>query len=220
MLDMEPGELKEIAAQLKHPKGEKGIEMAHMMNETNIRMTYNSIQNLEIAEGEKILELGHGNCGHLEYLLSQNQDLTYQGLEISTLMHEEAQKAHADLVKENRAAFSLYDGLNVPFPDNRFDKIFTVNTIYFWSDPQHLLSEIYRILKKNGKFNITFAHEDFMEKLPFTKFEFKLYNKEKVRKLIEKTPFKVIHSDTQTETVKSKTGEMAERDFTTITLSK
>lgn len=217
---MEAEELKQIAAQLKHPSGEHGIGIAHMMNETNIGMTRHSIQRLDLQEGDHVLELGHGNCGHLEYLMSQKKGLTYHGLEISTLMHEEAKKAHGSLVNEDLAHFALYDGLNIPFSDNQFDKIFTVNTIYFWSDPTALLSEIHRVLKAGGKFNITFAHEDFMEQLPFTKFEFKLYSIEKMKQLIEKSPFKITGADTQTETVRSKTGEMMDRDFTTITLEK
>ena len=65
---MKPEELQAIASQLKHPSGEKGIEMANMMHETNINMTKHSIQNLNISNENRILELGHGNAGHVEFL--------------------------------------------------------------------------------------------------------------------------------------------------------
>ena len=217
---MKQEELQAIASQLKYPSGEKGIEMANMMNETNINMTKHSIQNLNISQGNKILELGHGNAGHVEFLFEQAQNLKYYGLEMSELMFKEARQINRNFVSQKQAFFSIYDGNKIPFEDESFDKIFTVNTIYFWQKPEELLSEIYRVLKPNGNFCLTFAEEDFMKKQPFTQFEFELYSTEKAQKLIEKTPFKIVYTETQTEKVKSKTGELVDRAFTTIVLEK
>ncbi len=217
---MKQEELQVIASQLKHPSGEKGIEMANMMNETNINMTRHSIQNLNISKENKILELGHGNAGHVEFLFEQAENLKYYGLEMSELMFQEARQINRNFVSQKQAFFSLYDGNKIPFEDESFDKIFTVNTIYFWQQPEKLLLEIYRVLQPNGNFCLTFAQEDFMKQLPFTQFEFELYNTEKAQQLIEKTPFKIVYTETKTEKVKSKTGELADRDYTTIVLEK
>ncbi|WP_291153798.1 class I SAM-dependent methyltransferase [Flavobacterium sp. UBA7680] len=217
---MKQEELQAIASQLKHPSGEKGIEMGNMMNETNINMTRHSIQNLNIFKENKILELGHGNAGHVEFLFEQAENLKYYGLEMSKLMFQEARQINRNFVSQKQAFFSLYDGNKIPFEDESFDKIFTVNTIYFWQEPEKLLLEIYRVLQSNGNFCVTFAQEDFMKQLPFTQFEFELYSTEKVQNLIKKTPFKIVYTETQTEKVKSKTGELTDRDYTTIVLEK
>lgn len=217
---MKKEELQAIAAQLKHPTGEKGIEMANMMHETNINMTRHSIQNLNIAAENKILELGHGNAGHVEFVIQQAEKLTYYGLEMSELMFQEARQINRNLVSQKQAFFSLYDGNAIPFQDSFFDKIFTVNTIYFWQKPEKFLMEIYRILKADGNFCLTFAEESFMKQLPFTAYEFTLYSTEKVKSLIEKTAFKIVYTETLTEKVKSKTGEFMDRAFTTIVLEK
>ncbi|MBF4506746.1 class I SAM-dependent methyltransferase [Flavobacterium sp. JLP] len=217
---MKNEELQAIASQLKHPTGEKGIEMANMMHETNINMTRNSIQNLNIKEGDSILELGHGNAGHLEFLFEQAQKLKYYGLEMSELMFHEARQINRNFVSQKQAFFSLYDGNIIPFEEAFFNKIFTVNTIYFWQEPEKLLLEMYSVLKPSGIFCITFAEESFMKQLPFTKFEFELYSTEKVEKLVQKTPFKIIKIATLTEKVKTKTGELVDRDFTTLVLEK
>ncbi|OXB09037.1 SAM-dependent methyltransferase [Flavobacterium plurextorum] len=217
---MKQEELQAIASQLKLPIGEKGIEMGNMMNETNINMTRHSIQNLNISNENKILELGHGNAGHVEFLFEQAENLKYYGLEMSELMFQEARQTNRNFVSQKQAFFSLYDGNKIPFENDFFDKIFTVNTIYFWQKPEELLVEIYRVLKPNGNFCLTFAEEDFMKKLPFTQFEFELYSTEKAQELIKKSPFKIVYSETQTEKVKSKTGELVDRAFTTIVLEK
>lgn len=217
---MKQEELQAIASQLKHPSGEKGIEMANMMNETNINMTKHSIQNLNISAANKILELGHGNAGHVEFLFKQEKDLKYYGLEMSEIMFQEARQTNRNFVSQKQAFFSLYDGNKIPFKDESFDKIFTVNTIYFWQKPEELLSEIYRVLKPNGNFCLTFAEEDFMKKLPFTQFGFELYSTQKAQDLIGKSDFKIVYTETQAEKVKSKTGELVDRSFTTFVLEK
>ena len=217
---MKEEELQAIASQLKHPSGEKGIEMGNMMNETNINMTRHSIQNLNISTGNKILELGHGNAGHVEFLFEQAKDLKYYGLEMSELMFQEARQTNRNFVSQKQAFFSLYDGNIIPFENESFDKIYTVNTIYFWQEPEKLLLEIYRVLKSNGNFCLTFAEEDFMKTLPFTQFEFKLYSTEKAEELIGKSSFKIVYKETRIEKIKSKTGELVDRAFTTIVLER
>jgi len=217
---MKQEELQAIASQLKNPSGEKGIEMGNMMNETNINMTRHSIQNLNISKENRILELGHGNAGHLKFLFEQAEKLKYYGLEMSELMFQEARQINRNFVSQKQAFFSVYDGNIIPFEDDFADKIFTVNTIYFWKEPEKMLLEIYRILKPNGNFCLTFAEEDFMKQLPFTKFGFELYSTEKAVKLIEKSLFKIIKKETLTEKVKTRTGELVDRDFTTLVLEK
>ena len=80
-------------------------------------------------------------------------------------------------------AVFVYDGQNIPFGEQSFDKIFTVNTLYFWKEPNTFLEEIYRVLRNNGTFVLTFGHKDFMSNLPFTQYGFQLYHTEDVEKL-------------------------------------
>lgn len=216
---MEKDQLAELASQLSHPTGEKGNEIAHMMNETNIGMTKNAILNLNLSSNDSVLELGHGNAGHLEFLFTQCENIHYTGLEISTLMSSEAQLMNKSLVDGRKASFVLYDGKEIPFADNQFNKLLTVNTLYFWKDPLELLAELSRVLKPNALFALTFAHRSFMETLPFTPFGFTLYNPGEVLKLVDQSPFVLHKEDAQTEIVFTKTGESVERQFSTFVLS-
>lgn len=217
---MEQNDLQELASQLSHPKGEKGIQIADMMHATNIGMTLHAIGSLELSSNEKVLELGHGNAGHLAHILNDRPAVHYDGLEMSELMHEEAKKINATFVEKQQASFHVYDGEVIPFPDNSFDRIFTVNTIYFWSDPPALLAELYRVLKTGGRLCITFAQESFMKQLPFTTYGFELYTIDKLEKLMSNSLFNILKTESQTGQVMSKTGELMEREFTTVTLQK
>ncbi|MBT1688018.1 class I SAM-dependent methyltransferase [Dawidia soli] len=213
-------ELMSIAAQLKGPHGAKGIDMAAMMHETNIGMTLSAIESLAIADHDTILELGHGNAGHLSHILDKHPSVQYHGLETSTLMHDEAKSSNQAYTVRGRATFYLYDGMDVPFEENTFDKIFTVNTLYFWVKPVELLSSLYRILKPGGKLSITFAQRSFMETLPFTRFGFELYDTEKAKTLVAQTAFVIVGVRSKTEKVKNKMGELVDREYTTLTVTK
>jgi SAM-dependent methyltransferase len=183
-------------------------------------MTRHAIEHLYISVGGKVLELGHGNCGHLVELHGRYPDVLYYGLEISDLMNREAQRINQRSVREGQAVFQLYDGMNIPFPDNYFERVFTVNTIYFWADPVGLLKELYRVLKPEGTLILTFALQDSMKQLPFTQFGFQLYDRTRIEGLVAGTFFEIIDEESQVETIKSKAGDIVDRTFTTITLGR
>ena len=212
--------MKELAAQLRKPSGERGLEVAKMMNKTNIGMTLESIRNLNLKKGDSIMEIGHGNAGHLSFLFENAEDLHYTGYDISELMHEEAMVSNPNWIQNNLAEFKLYDGQNFPDQDNHFDKIFTVNTIYFWENPIEMLKEIYRILKPGGIFCITFVEKDFMKLLPFSAYGFRMYDPEDVESLIQTSEFKLKEIVRQTDFVQNKAGEKMQRKYATAVLNK
>lgn len=213
-------ELVEIENQLSFPTGEKGIEMSKMMHETNITMTRASINGLRLENMDAILELGHGNGGHIKELLSLKSKLSYIGLEISETMQEEARRINKYLSNSNDLQFSLYDGLSVPFADQSFTKIMTTNTLYFWQNPLLLMKELFRVLKPKGLFVIAFGQASFLEKLPFVRDKFTLYTTEEVLKLASEAGFKNLQCENKEDVVKSKTGELVTRKFSVLTLKR
>jgi len=216
---MEKDELKILAQNLANPQGEKGKEIGEMMNATNIGMTLESIKTLLIEDDERILEIGHGNAGHLKSILNKAKNIKYTGIDISETMHKEAENLNKEF--ESQADFVLYEGKKLPFEDQVFDKIFTVNTVYFWEEPVEFLNEIYRVLKDNGTFVLTFGQRDFMEKLPFTQFDFTLYNTDEMEETVAKSHFKRMKISEKEEEVKSKTGdETITRNYTILTIKK
>ena len=216
---MEQKDLKILAQNLANPQGEKGIQIGEMMNATNIGMTLESIHSLLIEDSEHILEIGHGNAGHLKSFLKIAKDLKYTGIDISETMHQEAKNLNIEF--KDQAEFVLYEDEKLPFEYEVFDKIFTVNTVYFWKNPVEYLNEIYRVLKDNGTFVLTFGQRDFMETLPFTVYDFKLYSNKEMEELISESHFKRMKISEKEEEIKSKTGdELIKRIYTVLTIKK
>lgn len=213
-------ELKELASQLSFPRGDMGVIVADNMHLSNQNMTLNTVAALEIKEGDNVLELGHGNCSHLASVFAQQHYFKYAGLEISELMHAEAVKNNGQYIASGRASFHLYNGQHIPFSDQAFNKIFTVNTLYFWKDPVSFSNELFRVIAPHGVLCIGFAWKSFMETLPFTAFGFELYDEARIKALIDRSPFVLHDLINHKETIKSRTGEEMERNYAVLRLTR
>ena len=219
MKNISKEDARSMAKQLRHPVGAKGLETGQFMHQTNIGMTMRTAEALEFDENDRVLEMGHGNCAHLAEIM-QLAPIRYTGLDISRDMKKEAEKYNARYIEEKTASFHLYNGVNIPFEDNIFDKVMTVNTLYFWEKPVELLTEIYRVLKKGGTCAITYAHRDFVKSLPFAPYGFELYDNQKVRQLTDQTPFVVVDILNNTEVIIDHSDKEIERDFSILCIRK
>lgn len=213
-------ELKELASQLSRPQGDMGIVVAENMHLNNLNMTLSTVDALDVAEGDLVLELGHGNGSHLDGIFKRKAAFNYSGLEISDLMHAEAIRKNDRLIRAGLASFHLYDGSDIPFEDRHFNKIFTVNTLYFWKDPEAFLNELYRITAPHGVLCIGFAWKSFMETLPFTAFGFSLYDEAGIRSLVGSSAFTLHDLINHKEKVIIKGGEEVERDYAVLRLTR
>ncbi len=209
---MQEPDWQEIARQLGNPNGSEGIKTAERMQENNAGMIRKAIDVLRINNDDRILEIGFGNGSHLPYILSQAENVVYTGIDISATMVDEAHRLNKHAVEQEQAFFSLSDGKSLRFNDDTFDHIFTVNTVYFWSDPGLYLLEMIRVLRKGGRLALGFAPASFMEKLPFTQFGFRLYTPEALQNLVTEAGFHSERLEEEEEEVRSN-GEVIRRNY-------
>lgn len=206
-------DLKEIASQLGNPNGQGGIKTGEMMNLSNNGMIATTIALLDIEEGQRILEIGPGNGKHVGAIFNSCEQLTYTGLDISETMVNEATQLNSSRVMEGKVTFVLSNGKVIPFMANSFDRIFTVNTIYFWNDPAGYAAEIHRVMKPGGLFNLALADKSFMEKLPFTRYGFRLYGKPDAVTLLKNAGFEIEDVIEQLDITVGNMGQPVERDI-------
>jgi ubiquinone/menaquinone biosynthesis C-methylase UbiE len=173
---MDEETLKGIAAQLRKPVGDWAIKVGEMMNAGNALVNTRAIEQLAPSDGDNILELGMGNGYFAKQILDVHPAIKYTGCDYSEQMVQEAGKQNTSYVMEGRATFYCNDGATLTFDDAEFDKILTVNTIYFWDDREAVLSEITRVLKPGGALVIGIRPQDTMKEYPMTKYGFAMYS--------------------------------------------
>lgn len=216
-MKLSESELEQMAQQLRCPDGENGIEVAEMMNYTNSNIITKAITSLQIKDNDIILEIGPGNGNHVKDIVSKGNNISYNGVDISETMIAEAGRINGGLAD---VGFTLSDGDTIPFEDNYFDKVFTVNTIYFWKNPKNYAKEIYRVLKPGGMLSIGFIPKSTMQYIPFAKYGFTLYDVESVNSILKYCGFTDNNAVTETELVKSNSGEDIEREIVILTARK
>ena len=203
-------EYREIARQLQKPTGENGLQIAKFMNDGNELLNRNTIGELKLVPNAKVLEIGMGNGAFVHELFKIEPDLTYYGFDYSELMISEATKLNEYLVEQGKAIFTFGEAPNWPFTSNSFDAIFSVNTVYFWKDPQHMLNEIHSLLKPGGQLCLGLRPERLMINYPFVQYGFTTYTKEKLSQEFLKAGFSHIRSEVVPEPPFEREGELLE----------
>ena len=146
-----------LAGQHGHPKGIIGYLLGEQMVRQHIPETAWTISLLDIQPQDQILELGFGAGRAIELVAAQASNVYVSGIDISQTMVRAASRRNARAIKAGRVTLHLGDLTNLPFPDNQFDKVFSIQTLYFWPDSQRTLSEIFRVLKLGATLVITLS---------------------------------------------------------------
>jgi ubiquinone/menaquinone biosynthesis C-methylase UbiE len=176
---------KFLAAQLRQPSGLFGkIVMRDFLNEHNQKMNHLAIEMLDIQPTDTVLDIGFGGGVTIEQMLKIIDNGKVYGIDFSEVMVEQAKRKFKDSIESGKVSIEFADVQKLPFDNNIFDKICTVNTIYFWEDPLVGLREIRRVLKSGGRLVVGMRSADKMKDFPVTQYNFKLYAPEAVKYLL------------------------------------
>jgi ubiquinone/menaquinone biosynthesis C-methylase UbiE len=108
-------------------------------------------------------------------------------------MVEASKRINGVWIQNKQADFIHASIDNLPFEKNSFDKIFTLNTIYFWDNEQAALTELKRVLAPEGLLIIALRPKRQMLTYPFTQYGFNMFSKEEVHLLLKENGLTVLN---------------------------
>jgi len=152
-----------IAKQLSRPTGFLGAVIRRMMNRHNARMNAFAVHQLKLAPADRVLEIGFGGGITLPALL--NSAAFVAGVDRSADVIGWARRRFEQHIEAGRAEFRHGNVEELPFDNAAFDKVCTVNTVYFWSSLTAGFSEIYRVLKPRGIVAVGFLPKERMDRM-------------------------------------------------------
>lgn len=144
-----------IAQQYGRPTGLLGHYIGLKMVRDHRPENEWTVNLLQPEPADHILELGFGAgfaIGLLARIVTQGQ---VAGLERSRAMVRLATLRNWPAVLRGRARLHHGDVTQLPFADSSFNKVFSINSIYFWLQPAQALAEIRRVLQPGGRFVLT-----------------------------------------------------------------
>lgn len=136
------------------PTGEAGAEMLARMNGSHAEVTAWGLGFLALRRDSRVLDIG---CGGGACLHKMAQTVTrghLTGLDHSAVSVAQSAQYNAAAVAAGKMEICAGSVGNMPFADGSFDRIVTVESFYFWSDPPHDLREVFRVLAPGGRFVI------------------------------------------------------------------
>ena len=137
--------------------------MARLMNRHNARMNAYAIQEMHLTPADRVLEIGFGGGLNLPQLIANA--VFVAGVDRSPAMVQRAKSQCHSAVRGGRDEFREGTVENIPFGAASFDKVCTVNTIYFWSTLHAGFAEIDRVLSPGGRVAIGFLPKEHMDRM-------------------------------------------------------
>jgi SAM-dependent methyltransferase len=156
---------RSVARQLSHPSGFFGRLIRFLMNRGNAKMNAFALRQLDLTPADRVLEIGFGGGATLPALLKDAAFVA--GVDRSHDAVASALARHAKEVVERRATFVEGVVEAIPFPAASFDKVFTVNTVYFWRSLAAGFAEIHRVLAPQGRIVVGFVPKQRMDRMNF-----------------------------------------------------
>ncbi len=183
--------LQFMSAQLRQPSGLFGrVLVGPLLNKSSAAMNRRTLELLELAPDDQVLEVGFGGGGLIQLMLPLVTRGRIVGVDFSADMVRLCARRFGAPIRAGRVELRCASAERLPCGDAEFSQLGTVNTLYFWSDPRATLVEFRRVLRPGGKLVVSFNPPATARKVPYTRYGFKLYEGPEVRGLLEGAGFR------------------------------
>ncbi len=177
-----------IARQLSRPTGFMGAVIRRLMNRHNARMNAFAVSELALHPTDRVLEVGFGGGITLPLLIDGAAFVA--GVDRSHDVVDWARRHFSRSIAAGRADFHQGHVEELPYETAAFDKVCTVNTVYFWKSLDEGFAEISRVLKPLGKITVGFLPKSRMDRLNMPEDIFTGRTSREVIEALERTGFK------------------------------
>ena len=146
-------------------------------------------EQLLLQENDHVLEIGFGTGKLIFEMAKQVNKGLIEGIDLSDTMVAIAEKKNKKYIAEGKVIIRQGDFEETAYNDNRFDKICSANTVYFWPQPDNFIKNILRILKPGGKLILAFEDIKQLESRPLNTNIFHIYHQDEIKKLLSRNGF-------------------------------
>lgn len=136
----------------RRPEGEAGRAMLARMNESHAYLVDWGLACIELHTGDTVLDIGCGGGNTLARIAERVTEGHLVGIDYAETSVEASRAFNAALVAAGRMEILHGSVESLPFEDGHFDAVVTVESFYFWPNPEECLKEVARVVKKGGTF--------------------------------------------------------------------
>jgi ubiquinone/menaquinone biosynthesis C-methylase UbiE len=179
-----------MAEQMRKPSGWFGsVVLRRLLNRVNMAIVESTLSRIGLEPDHQILEIGFGGGAALALISRRLTTGVVTGVDFSPEMVREAERRFRHEIANGRLRVQLGDIAALPFASATLDRVFTINTIYFWPDTVQGFGEIRRVLKPGGVAVIALRSRENMERVSFTQHGFRLFSPPEVPRFMQQAGF-------------------------------
>jgi SAM-dependent methyltransferase len=146
-----------IDQQHRYPTGLVGRIIGERMLRQHAPENEWSIGLLHLQPTDRILEIGFGAGRGLALALAQAHQGQVTGVDLSPTMIRAAARRNRTAVERGQLILVRGNIATLPFGEQRFDKVFSLHTFYFWPDPRAVCTRLVSLLAHAGRLVSTCA---------------------------------------------------------------
>src|SRR5215471_10137169 len=116
-----------------------------------------AIELLDVQPSNKILEVGFGPGVAIQLLAKSVLSGRVAGIDPSEEMIAQAAARNKKAIESGRVDLCRGSAERLPFADNSFDRVLTINSMQIWPDAIAGLREMRRVMKPSGRIAVGFT---------------------------------------------------------------
>jgi arsenite methyltransferase len=141
-----------LRSQLGHPSGWFGsLVVVPFLNLTNRSLVNAAVELLATDPQHVVLDVGFGGGHSLWKMAGRVPHGKVIGVDYSRDMVEQAAQRIREKGLEARVQVEWGDVAHLPFRAGTFDRVLSINSLYYWPDLGSALAELARVLKRHGR---------------------------------------------------------------------
>ncbi|MFZ5876440.1 MAG: class I SAM-dependent methyltransferase [Nitrospirota bacterium] len=181
-----------IAHQSRCPNGPFGLLLARIMAAETSRENMAALRLMNLQPTDTVLEIGCGHGRTIAQAAAKTPQGLVAGLDLSETMVQMAIRHNRRVIKEGRVEIKHGNSSSIPYPDSYFDKVFSVHTLYFWSNPIDDLREIQRVMKRDSCLVLGFKPKGEKIAADFPSSVYTFYSTDEVVRMMEGAGFEQV----------------------------
>lgn len=152
-----------LVNQLGRPSALTGWLLAGIWNRRNRALNDTALAALDLAPDDRVLEIGFGGGYLLDKVNNALPRGFAAGIDAAPALVRLANRRFKAPIQAGKMDIQCAPAEAIPYPEGRFTRAVSVNSIFHWQDVPGALSELNRVLEENGRLVLVFTDKRCLE---------------------------------------------------------